>query len=81
MTIRVLLFAALRERAGARELLVELPESASIAQLRQAVAEICPPLAPLLANAGVALNEELADGEARVRPGDVAALIPPVSGG
>jgi len=81
MTIRVLLFAGLRETAGARELYVEAPDPATVAGLRAAVAAACPPLRPLLANAAVAVNEEYADDAVPVQPGDVVALIPPVSGG
>lgn len=81
MTVRVLLFAALREGAGARELQIDLPAGAGVPELREAVALACPPLRPLLANAGVAINEEYVDAGACVQPGDVVALIPPVSGG
>ncbi len=81
MNVRVLLFAALREAAGARELEVAVAEGAGVPELREAVALACPPLRPLLPNAGVAINEEYVDHRARVQPGDVVALIPPVSGG
>lgn len=81
MNIRVLLFASLRDAAGSRELRVKLAEGACAADLREAVAVACPPLRPLLPNAALALNEEYVDADAPVRPDDVAALIPPVSGG
>lgn len=81
MDIRVLLFAALRETAGSRELTVTLPEGADAAALRAVVADACPALRPYLENVAIAINEEYADGAARLRPGDVVALIPPVSGG
>jgi molybdopterin synthase sulfur carrier subunit len=81
MNVRVLLFAALREAAGARELTVEVPDGADVAGLRVALAEACPAVRPYLENVAVAINEEYADGPRRLRPGDVAALIPPVSGG
>ncbi len=81
MKIRVLLFAALRERAGVRELVVDVADDATAAQVREAVAVACPPLRPLLPNAALAVNEEYAAPEAPVRAGDAVALIPPVSGG
>ena len=81
MNVRVLLFAALREAAGARELTVELDEGVDVAGLRTALADACPALRPYLENAAVAINEEYADASRRLRPGDIAALIPPVSGG
>jgi molybdopterin synthase sulfur carrier subunit len=75
MDVRVLLFAALREAAGLRELEVE------VSTLRAALGGVCPALRPYLENVAVAINEEYADGSRRLQPGDVAALIPPVSGG
>lgn len=81
MVVRVLLFAALRDAAGAREVRVELPDGARVADLRHAVAQAYPALAPLLANAAVAVNQAYAEADALLRPGDEAALIPPVSGG
>ena len=81
MPIRVLLFAGLREAAGAREVCVELDSAAGIAELRAALTRTCPNLAPLLANTAIAVNEEYVDGDVRLQPGDVVALIPPVSGG
>jgi molybdopterin converting factor subunit 1 len=81
MDVRVLLFAALREAAGSRELHVELADGADVAALRAALAEVCPALRPYLENVAVAVNEEYADASHRLQPGDVAALIPPVSGG
>ena len=81
MQVRVLLFAALKEAAGARELSLELPEPATVAGLRDALAAGFPKLAALLPNVAIALNEEYATPERAICPGDELALIPPVSGG
>lgn len=81
MTVRVLLFAALREAAGAREIAVEAPDGVSVAELRDRVGAACPALAPLLRNVAVAVNEVYAESDTRVAAGDTVALIPPVSGG
>jgi molybdopterin converting factor subunit 1 len=81
MTVRILLFAGLRQAAGVRELYVEVPAETRVDDLREAVAIACPPLRPLLSNAAVAVNEEYAGAERTVQPGDTVALIPPVSGG
>jgi molybdopterin converting factor subunit 1 len=81
MQTRVLLFAALREAAGTREVLVEVPDGSTVAELRQRLAADHPRLAPLLGTAAAAVNEEYVPDGARLRPGDVVALIPPVSGG
>jgi molybdopterin converting factor subunit 1 len=77
----VLLFAALREAAGARELAVSLPDGATVVELRAYLAAAYPALAALLPNSGIAVNQELAEPGTLVRPGDEVALIPPVSGG
>jgi MoaE-MoaD fusion protein len=76
--VTVRLFAMLRERAGAPELTLELPDGARV---RDALAS-----EPLAALAGgiplvMAVNREYADGEHVLGAGDELALIPPVSGG
>jgi MoaE-MoaD fusion protein len=76
MVVRIRLFAMLRERAGASELSLELPEGARV---RDALAEL-ESLAgglPLV----MAINREYASEDAVLAAGDELALIPPVSGG
>jgi MoaE-MoaD fusion protein len=76
MQVSVRLFAALRERAGAAEVQLELPEGACV---RDAVAQ----MGALIDGVPVvmAVNREYADGGHVLGPGDELALIPPVSGG
>jgi molybdopterin converting factor subunit 1 len=76
MQIRIRLFAVLRERAGANEVELELPERALV---RDALARIQPLIdgIPVV----MAVNREYADSEAELHAGDEVALIPPVSGG
>ena len=81
MRVRVLLFAALREAAAARELAVELPDGAGVTELRERLTATHPRLGPLLERVAAAVNEEYAAGDRPLREGDVVALIPPVSGG
>ncbi len=76
MKVSVRLFAQLRERAGARELELELPEGAMVADALAAVEELAAGL-PLV----LAVNREYAPQDARLHAGDELALIPPVSGG
>ena len=76
MQVRVRLFAALRERAGAAELELDLPEGASVADAldrMRALTEGVPVV--------MAVNREYADAGARLHGGDEVALIPPISGG
>jgi molybdopterin converting factor subunit 1 len=78
MIVRVRLFAMLRERAGASELSLELPEGARVrdALAADAVASLAEGM-PLV----MAVNREYADADAPLAAGDELALIPPVSGG
>lgn len=78
MHVTIRLFAMLRERAGAAELELELPDGARVrdALAAPAVAALADGL-PLV----MAVNREYADGDAPLAAGDELALVPPVSGG
>jgi len=77
----VRLFAVARERVGRGEITVELPNGGTVADLRSALAEQFPPLAPIAARVMIAVDSEYADDAAVVPPGATLAVIPPVSGG
>jgi molybdopterin synthase catalytic subunit/molybdopterin converting factor small subunit len=76
VNVRVRLFAALRERAGAGSVEVELPEDA-------VVGDVWPVLGLGDEPAGLlyALNRGYSEKTAPLSPGDEVAVIPPVSGG
>ena len=76
MQVRVRLFAALRERAGAEELELELPEGALVQDALDRMSELTAGVPVVLA-----VNREYARGEEPLHAGDEVALIPPVSGG
>lgn len=76
MTVRVRLFAALRERAGVEEVELELPAGARVADALERLADLAGGLTLVMA-----VNREYADADAPLAPGDELALIPPVSGG
>ena len=76
MEITVLLFAMLRERAGARRLTIELPEGARVRDALDSLGELADGL-PLV----MAVNREYAPEDQVLDAGDELALIPPVSGG
>lgn len=81
MMVRVLLFAAARELAGASEVKVRLPNGAKFGELRAALAAKYPQLTLVAMRAHFAANERyVADSD--LVPGDLEiAIIPPVSGG
>ncbi len=81
MNVRVRLFAALRQAAGRDLLDLEMPERATIGQLRRRMAENLPELSGLLQRAMFAVGTEYATDEVVVPPGADVACIPPVSGG
>jgi molybdopterin synthase catalytic subunit len=74
--VTVRLFALLRERAGAREMRLELPEGASVGDALRALGPLADGL-PLV----MAVNREYAAEDQVLGSGDELALIPPVSGG
>jgi len=81
MTVRILLFAGLRERLRSDWVELELPEDATVAQLLAALGERHPTLRELLPPCRVAVEQEFVSPEHPVRAGDEVAVIPPVSGG
>jgi MoaE-MoaD fusion protein len=74
VTIR--LFAVLRERAGTREIELDLPDGARVRDALARLDDLAGGL-PLV----MAINRDYADADAELRAGDELALIPPVSGG
>jgi molybdopterin converting factor subunit 1 len=74
--VKVLLFAMLRERAGARQLTIELPDGARVSDALAELGDLAAGL-PLV----MAVNREYAPEDHVLDPGDELALIPPVSGG
>ena len=76
MEVTVRLFAVLRERAGAAEVVLDLPDGARVADALAKLHELAEGL-PLV----MAVNREYADAQRTLAPGDELALIPPVSGG
>jgi molybdopterin synthase catalytic subunit len=76
MEVTVRLFAMLRERAGAREVTLSLPDGARVSDALAELGSIAEGL-PLV----MAVNREYANADQVLDPGDELALIPPVSGG
>ena len=81
MRVRVLLFAAARELAGADTFDVELSDSATVADLLARLLVEEPKLAALVERSRVAVNSEVVAPDTLIRPSAEVALIPPVSGG
>ena len=81
MRIEILYFAAAREAAGVPTELLDVAEGATVEVLRAALDARHPGLVPVSRTARFAVGERFAPASHRLEPGDVVAVIPPVSGG
>jgi molybdopterin converting factor subunit 1 len=81
MLARVHLFAVARQRAGRPVVEVDLPDGATVADLKAALRASVHDLAAILPAARFAIDSEYTDDDAPIPPGAEIALIPPVSGG
>jgi molybdopterin converting factor subunit 1 len=81
MRVTLRLFALARDRAGRPELVLDLPEAATVADLKRVLAATSPELAPLVPNLMIAVDSEYAGDDLTIIPGAEVAAIPPVSGG
>ena len=74
--VTVKLFAVLRERAGASEVTLELPEGARVRDAIDSLAEVTAGVPVVMA-----VNREYAQADDVLSADDELALVPPVSGG
>jgi molybdopterin converting factor subunit 1 len=81
MKVRVKLFAVARQRVGREAIEVELPQTATVASLRSAIAEQHPPLADVIRHVRFAVDSDYATDATPIRAAAELAVIPPVSGG
>ena len=81
MTVHVLLFASLRDRAGTGTVDLEVPEAATVQTAIASLTERFPALQDRLGRVMYAVNQQYSDRTTILEPGDELALIPPVSGG
>ncbi|WP_165874316.1 molybdopterin converting factor subunit 1 [Rubrobacter taiwanensis] len=79
--VRVLLFGAAADQAGARELELQVRDGATLGDLWNELTGRYPGLTPMGDTLAFAVNQEYAGMERRVSPGDEVAILPPVSGG
>jgi len=79
--IRVLFFGALRDVAGVREDLLDLPAGARLGSVFEYYIGRFPSLKPMAPSTVLALNHEFASSSTALADGDEVAFLPPVSGG
>jgi molybdopterin converting factor subunit 1 len=81
VTLRVLYFAALAERAGCRSEVVEVEDGATVASLWAELAARHPALASLTYRPAAACDRAWSDWDAGLAAVSEVAFVPPVSGG
>ncbi len=81
MRVNVLLFARLKEIAGAGRLERDVREPATVASVWDALAHEYPELGRYTSSVSGAINAEYARMTSAVADGDEIAFLPPVSGG
>jgi len=79
--LKILYFAAARERAGCVEETLELPSPSTVRDLLAELSRRHPPLERLLPHLRVAVNQTFSSPDDLVPDGAEVALIPPVAGG
>jgi molybdopterin converting factor subunit 1 len=81
MMVRVLFFGQLKEIVGKAEEACLAPDHWRLEDLFANYAEKFPKLAEFRASIAAAINQEYAEWNVGLRPGDEVAFLPPVSGG
>ena len=81
MRVSVRLFAGLHDLLGQRNVTLELPERATVADLRTQLSREYPVVTPFLTTLVCAVGDEYVTADYPLHEGDDVALIPPVSGG
>jgi MoaE-MoaD fusion protein len=81
MRVRVFFFGMLKDLAGKSSDLLELPEPASVVDVLAHYQAHIPRLKDSLPSLAVAVNQQYAGPETKLKTDDEVALLPPVSGG
>jgi len=81
MRVRVLFFGMLKELAGKSAEEIELPETASLANVIAHYEAILPRFQSLLPSLAFAVNQRYAVRDTKLTQNDEVAMLPPVSGG
>lgn len=81
MICTIRLFARARDLGGANHIALDLPDGATVADLRRGLVALHPQLADLTGKCAVAVDAEFANDNFVLTEGAEIALLPPVSGG
>ena len=81
MMVRVLLFAAAKEIIGKPTIEIQLPEPATLGDLKRKLVENEARLEPLIGRSAFSIEESYARDDQPLADGLEIGMIPPVSGG
>ncbi|QDU39873.1 molybdopterin synthase small subunit [Maioricimonas rarisocia] len=81
MNVSVQLFARARDLAGSERVSVDVPDDATVGDVRAALVREYPALEPIASSLLVAVDADYATDSKRLEQGQVVACFPPVSGG
>lgn len=81
MQIQILFFATLKDAAGANKLILDVPDGATIGEIKSGLIQTHPGLGERLPHALAAINQQFAFDEDIAPAGAEVAFFPPVSGG
>src|SRR5438105_10798506 len=81
MQVKLLFFASLKDIVGARQLELDVPQGATVADVLTRLEGSYPRMKPYRPIILTAVNEEYVDHHAAIHEGDEVAIFPPVSGG
>ena len=79
--VKILFFATIRDRAGAKSLELDIPDDLTIQGLKDKLATDYPNLKESMHSVLITINREYAFDDAAVPANAEIALFPPVSGG
>lgn len=79
--IKVLFFATLRDRAGIKNVELEIPTETTVQTLKELVVDAYPGLKETMDTVVISINREFAFDESIVPENAEVAMFPPVSGG
>jgi molybdopterin converting factor small subunit len=81
MLLNIRLFARAKDLAGSETISVEVPDNATVGDLRSALSEQFAALGPVISNLHVAIGTDYASDTATLEESQSISCFPPVSGG
>lgn len=79
--VKLLFFATLRDRAGAKSMELDVPAELTVQGLKDKISNEYPNLRDSMSSVIITINREYAFDDAVIPPNAELAMFPPVSGG